>query len=302
MSVPLTPLAVDGPAPADPGPATPGPAVGGRRRVRRPGVGLVLAVLWIAVVLVAVAAPGLLGAGSPQATDTLASLQRPGEAHWFGADQLGRDLYARVVHGARYSVVIALLAVAFAVTLGTALGLAAALGGRVVDEVLTRLLDLLSAFPSILMALLFAAFVGRGVVNLAVAVGIAAVPGFARLIRRQARALLRADFVTAAVTYGASRASVVARHVVPGAVSSVLLLAAIEVGTSILTVSGISFVGLGPERPAPEWGSLLAEGRTVLTVAWWPSAFPGVAIVLTILAFTALGRHLQRTSERRLPA
>ncbi|UOQ59716.1 ABC transporter permease [Leucobacter rhizosphaerae] len=282
------------------------PQPSGTRRPRRM-LGALPAAVWasLAVVLVLVLAitlPAALGAGDPNATDPLLSLLPPSAEHWFGTDELGRDLYARVVHGARYSVVIGVLAVVFAVIVGGALGLLAALGGTVVDEVLSRIFDLLSAFPSILMALLFATFFGRGTLNLTLAVGIAIIPAFGRIIRRQALAIRGSDFVTAAVTFGESRVRIVLRHVLPNVFTSVLLLAAIEVGVAILTVSGISFVGLGPERPAPEWGSLLAEGRSVAAYGWWPTVFPGVSIVVTILACTTLGRYLQRRLERRLVA
>lgn len=271
-----------------------------RQRLLHLPVAVWISLLFIAILVIAISAPSLLGADSANATDPLLSLRPPDADHWFGTDELGRDLYSRVVHGARYSVVIGVLAVAFAVLVGGALGLLAALGGRIVDEVLSRLFDLLSAFPSILMALLFATFFGRGTLNLALAVGIAIVPGFGRIVRRQALAIRDSDFVTAAVTFGESRLRIVLRHIVPNVSTSVLLLAAIEIGTAILTVSGISFVGLGPERPAPEWGSLLAEGRTVASHGWWPTVFPGVAIALTILTFTTLGRYFQRRFERRL--
>ncbi|HEY0188119.1 MAG TPA: ABC transporter permease [Cellulomonas sp.] len=283
--------------------AAPGPAVAPAGRTRRgrrfwtPGTVLAAAVLLL--VLVAVLAPGLLTGADPQATDPLASLQGPSAAHWFGTDQLGRDLYARVVHGARYSVTIAALAVLLAVTLGTLLGLVAGLGGARVDEVVARTLDLLSAFPSVLLALVLAALAGPGTLTLAAAVGVAAAPGFGRVVRRQTLAVRRSDFVRAAVTFGRPRRSVVAQHVLPHVLTSVLLLASIEVGTALLTVSGLSFVGLGPERPAPEWGSLLAEGRDVLALAWWPTVFPGVAVVATILAVTALGRRLQRVASTK---
>ncbi|MFC5338854.1 ABC transporter permease [Leucobacter denitrificans] len=273
----------------------------------RRGLGGLPATVWAAllvalVIVIAITAPGLLGAGDPNATDPLTSLMPPSAQHWFGTDELGRDLYSRVVYGARYSVVIGVLAVIFAVVVGGALGLLAALGGRVLDEVLSRLFDLLSAFPSILMALLFATFFGRGTINLALAVGIAIIPAFGRIIRRQALAIRDSDFVTAAVTFGETRFRIVLRHILPNVFTSVLLLAAIEVGAAILTVSGISFVGLGPERPAPEWGSLLAEGRSVAAYGWWPTVFPGLAIVVTIVSCTALGRYLQRRFERRLTA
>ncbi|GAB6899278.1 ABC transporter permease [Kineosporia succinea] len=258
-----------------------------------------VAALYLLVLLAALIHPGLVGAGGPNDTDPVANLLAPGAGHWFGTDELGRDVYARVVFGARYSVVIAFLAVALGLAGGIVLGLSAALSGKVVDETLSRVFDLLSAFPSILMALLFSAFFGAGTASLTVAIGLALIPGLARVIRRQAIAIRSSDYVLAARTLGRSPSSIVSRHVLPNAVSPVLLLATIEVGTSVLTVSGLSFVGLGPGKPAPEWGSLLADGQAVIAYAWWPTVFPGLAIVVTIFAITTVGRDLQRRVQGR---
>jgi peptide/nickel transport system permease protein len=273
------------------------PASARGRRWWTPGTVIAAGVLTL--VAAAVLAPGLLTGADPQATEPSASLQAPGAAHWFGTDQLGRDLFARVVYGARYSVTIAVLAVLIAVVLGALLGLIAGLGRTWVDDVVARVLDLMSAFPSVLLALVLATLLGPGTATLAVAVGVASAPGFGRLVRRQTMAVRHADFVRAAVTFGRSQGRIVTEHVLPHVLTSVLLLAAIEVGTALLTVSGLSFVGLGPERPAPEWGALLSEGRAVLTLAWWQTVFPGAATVATILAFTVLGRRLQRVVSAR---
>lgn len=266
---------------------------------RRPGAGVIVATGYVLILVLALIHPGLVGAGGPSTTDPISSLLPPGSEHWLGTDELGRDLYSRIVYGARYSVVIAILAVALGLIGGIVLGMCAALAGRAVDEVLSRVLDLLSAFPSILMALLFSAFFGAGTISLTTAIGLALIPSLARIIRRQARAVLRSEYVLAATTLGLSRSAVILKHVVPNAVSPVLLLATIEIGTSILTVSGLSFVGLGPAKPAPEWGSLLADGQAVISYAWWPTVFPGVVIVVTIFAITTLGRYLQRHVQGR---
>ncbi len=276
-------------------------------RSARPRSGLriplstLLAAAYIVILLAAIVHPGLVGASDPTDTDPVQNLLPPSPSHWFGTDELGRDLYARVVYGARFSVTIAFLSVALGLVGGTALGLVAASSSRVVDETLSRLFDLLSAFPAVLMALIFAAFLGPGTWSLTLAIGIALIPNFARLIRRATEAIRRSEYVMAARTLGHGSLSISVRHVMPNAVSSVLLLAAIEVGTSILTVSGLSFVGLGPAKPAPEWGSLLSEARAVINTAWWPTVFPGLAIIATIFAITTLGRDAQRRSQRRQP-
>ncbi|MFT4123833.1 MAG: ABC transporter permease [Microbacteriaceae bacterium] len=279
--------------------AAPPARSGARRRMIRPSAVTVLAALYVAILVVALVHPPLLGAADPNTTDPVSSLRPPSAAHWFGTDELGRDIYARVVYGARYSVIIAALAVALGLAGGIVLGLLAALTHRAVDELLSRVFDLLSAFPSILMALLFATFFGAGTVSLTLAIGIALIPGFARLIRRQAAAIRGSEYVSAARTLGQRYATTVVRHILPNAVSSVLLLATIEIGTAILTVSGLSFVGLGPARPAPEWGALLSAARDYISLAWWPTVFPGLAIVVTILAITTLGRAAQRRFQGR---
>ncbi|GAA3613764.1 ABC transporter permease [Kineosporia mesophila] len=270
-----------------------------RTRPSRPTAGVLVAGLYLLIVLAALIHPGLVAASGPNDTDPISNLLAPGADHWFGTDELGRDVYARVIYGARYSVVIAFLAVALGLFGGVVLGLTAALSGRVVDEGLSRVFDLLSAFPSVLMALLFSAFFGPGTVSLTTAIGLALIPSLARIIRRQAIAIRGSDYVLASRTLGHRPWTIVVRHIFPNAVSPVLLLATIEVGTSILTVSGLSFVGLGPGKPAPEWGSLLADGQAVISYAWWPTVFPGLAIVVTIFAITTVGRYLQRRVQGR---
>jgi peptide/nickel transport system permease protein len=271
-----------------------------KRSPRRKTVTFGFALGFIVLVALAVVVPGWLGAGDPSATDPLASFLPPGSpSHLLGTDQLGRDVYSLVVHGAHDSISISVLAVVMAVVIGLGLGLWAGLGGKIADEILARAFDLTSAFPSVLLALLFTTLVGRSIPILALAVGIAASPGFGRIIRRKAIALRHSDFVVSAVTFGQSRIRIVLRHVLPNVLVSVLLLATIEIGSAILVVSGISFVGLGPPRPSFEWGSLVSEGRAVISHAWWPTVFPGLAIVATIVSFTTVGRYLQRRFEWR---
>ncbi len=263
-----------------------------RRFSRAFSTGAVVA--YFLVLLVALAVPQLLTSGDPTYVDPTGTLLSPSFVHLMGTDDLGRDVFTRVVYGARYSVIIAVVAVVLGLALAIVLGLAAAASRGIVAELLARFLDLLSALPSALMALLFATLFGKGEITLTVAIGIASVPGLARIIRREAISVRGSDYVRAAVTFGDRPLVILLRHVLPNAVAPVLLLSAIEVGTAILTVSGLSFVGLGPQAPAPEWGAQLSEGRAVLAHAWWPTFFPGLALFLTIVAFTTVGRRLQR--------
>ena len=142
-------------------------------------------------------------------------------------------------------------------------------------------------------------FLGQGIVNIAIAVGIAGIPKFGRVLRSQALVVRRADYVTHAVSFGLSRGRIFFRHVLPNVLVAVPVIATIDIGSAIIVVSGLSFLGLGPQPPTPEWGVMLAEGRDVLRVAWWPSVFPGLAITLTVLSFAVIGRFLQRRFEVR---
>ncbi|WP_169950916.1 ABC transporter permease [Microbispora sp. H11081] len=271
----------------------------------RPGVrlrpGLVLALLVLAVLVVAVAAPGLVTRIDPLAADPLRALAPPGAGHPLGTDHLGRDVLARVVHGARHSLGIGVLATALAVGAGSLLGLAAGLAGRLAGEALARVFDVLSTFPELLLALLVIAITGPGTWNVVAAIGIAQIPTYARVVRAQTFVVRRSGYVEQAVTFGHSRARVVARHVLPNVVGPVPVLATIGLGQAVIATSGLSFLGMGPQPPAPEWGTMLAESRDYLRVASWVAFSPGVALTLSVVCLTVAGRHLQRRFEGRTP-
>jgi peptide/nickel transport system permease protein len=268
----------------------------GRLRVGRPGVAVSAA--FLTVVLLAAAWPAVF-AGDPLAADPLHVLQAPSGAHWFGTDQLGRDVFARVVHGARHSLSIGVAATLIAVGAGILLGLVAGLSHRIADEALSRSFDALSAFPLVLLALLFIAIAGTGTTSLIVAIGVSLVPHFARVVRAQTFVVRRAAYVTHAVAFGTSRSRLVLRHVLPNVLGPVPVLAVIGLGEAILLAAGLSFLGMGPQPPSPEWGSMISEGRGYLHIAWWASVLPGAVVTLTIIALTVLGRFFQRRFEGR---
>lgn len=247
----------------------------------------------VLVLLVAVVAPGLFTHWDPTEVDTSAILQAPSATHWFGTDQLGRDVYSRVVHGAVYSISIGLGATLIAFVLGTVIGLLAALAPRGIDRVVVRLLDILLAFPELLLALLVIAVLGRGPVNTLVAVGLAGVAGYARLIRSQVLQVRLSGYVEHARALGESPARILISSIVPNTIRPLLVLATIGVGSSILSASGLSFLGLGVVPPVPEWGALLADGRSFLQVAPWTSLFPATVVSISVIAITVLGRRLQ---------
>lgn len=267
---------------------------------RKLPLGVVLSAAFLLALAIALVVPFWLTGYDPLSGDVTIGLQAPGLVHWFGTDRLGRDVFARVVYGTRYSLLIGIAGMLLSLVVGTLLGLLAGMKNRWLDEVASRLFDMLSAFPNVLLALLVIALIGPGLMNVAVAIGIAGIPKFGRLIRSQTQLVRNADYVRHAVLYGQSRGKVFLRHLLPNVLVAIPIVATIDIGSSIIAVSGLSFLGLGPQPPTPEWGVMLAEGRDVLRVAWWPSVFPGVAITLTVISFTVVGSYLQRRFEGRL--
>lgn len=275
-------------------------ATAARARLR-PGrtVALLLAGVVLAVIALSAVAPSLLATHDPLLTDVRTALQPPSPAHWFGTDQSGRDVYSRVVFGAGRSVGIGLLATGLALVIGVVAGSLTAVAPRPVDTVAMRIVDVLLAFPEFLVALLVVAVLGPGPANVALAVTIAAVPVYIRLARAQTRTLASAEYVEAARISGVPAVLVHVRHVLPGVLGAVSVLATIGVGTSILAAAGLSFLGLGPTEPTPEWGLMLSAGRNLLLQAPWVAVFPGLAITATVVSVSVVGRTLRARAEER---
>lgn len=275
-----------------------------RVRVSSRGTGPRRALLWAALAILAVVAvmalfPQLVATQDPLRTDVRAALEPPSAAHLFGTDQSGRDVFSRVVHGAGRSVGIGLLATALALVIGLVVGTLSGIAPRAVDATVMRVTDVLLAFPEFLVALVVVAILGPGPTNVAIAVTIAAVPVYVRLARVQTRSLSLAEHVEAARILGVPAMRAFVRHVVPGVLGSLSVLATIGIGSSILAAAGLSFLGLGPTEPSPEWGLMLSGGRNVLGTAWWIAVFPGIAITLTVVSATIVGRSLRAGAEGR---
>lgn len=266
-----------------------------RRRIRPTGLGPAAwaAVAFLAIVLLAAVAPTLLTSADPYATDPGQALQAPSAEHLFGTDQSGRDVLARIVHGARDSLLIGGLATVLSVLIGTTLGLAAGLGGPRVDAVVSRFVEVLFAFPSLLLALLVLTIFGSSVVTTTVAVGIALSPGLARLVRGQALVVRESGYVEAARVLGHGRVRVLARSVTPNVLRPLLSYALLHVGSALIWAMTLSFFGFGARPPAPEWGAMLADAHDVILFIWWLPVFTGLAIILTAASATVLGRSLQ---------
>lgn len=264
--------------------------------LRAIGASGVVAGAVVVAILVAVIAPGLLAPGDPLAVSPADGFQPPGGAHPFGTDESGRDIATRIVHGARSSAGIGLAATAIGLGLGLLLGFASGLGPRVVDQALTRIIEVLYALPTLVMALLFVVVLGPGPRSSLLAIGLATAPGYARIIRSRVRQVAMSDYVAYARLEGVSAPRAFARHVVPNTLWPLVAMMTLGIGQAIVWVSALSFLGLGAEPPSPEWGSMLNAGRVYLTTAWWMTFFPGLAIVVTAAALTVLGRRLSKGS------
>ena len=236
-------------------------------------------------------APQLFSGYNPLEGTSGAQRLAPQVGHWLGTDQLGRDLWTRIVYGAVHSLSAALAAVAIGLLVGTALGtLAGAVAGRV-ESLVMRLVDVLLAIPSLLLSLTVIILLGFGTLNAAVAVGVAAIASFARLARAEVVRVRHSDYVEAAFGSGGTFFAVFWRHILPNSLTAVLAFATLQFGQAILALSTLSFLGYGTPPPVPEWGLLIAEGRNYLSTAWWLTTFPGVAVVAVVLAANRISRQ-----------
>lgn len=228
------------------------------------------------------------------------SREPPSRLHPLGTDQLGRDQLSRMLYGARVSLVIGFAAVSLAILIGTLLGAMAGFFGGLVDTIVMRLMDVMLAFPSILLALAIVVFIGQGLLNVMLAVGIISVPTYARIVRSSVLSEARREYVEASVAVGAGRMRVLLRHVLPNSLSPLIVAASLGIGTAILDAAGLGFLGLGAQPPLAEWGLMLSDNRQKLFSEWWLVVVPGVAIMLTVLGFNLLGDGLRDTLDPRL--
>jgi ABC-type dipeptide/oligopeptide/nickel transport system permease subunit len=267
-----------------------------RRVLARPGARLGV-VFMLAMTLTAVLAPLL--PIDPLAQDLLATLEGPSATHWFGADELGRDIFARVIFGARTSLLTAVGAVVIAGSIGVPIGLVAGFFGGWRDAVLMRLVDVLLALPGILFAMALIAVLGRSQVAALVAVGITGIPGFARITRAQVLSLRKRDFVTAVEAFGASATYSMFRTVLPNAWSPILVQVVVLSSVAILLEAALAFLGVGIPPPTPSWGEMLRTGKSFLYEAPTYAVLPGLVLTLTILSLDAIGRALASVLEDR---
>jgi peptide/nickel transport system permease protein len=259
----------------------------GQRWRRRYGLAAAGAAIILAWVLIAAFAP-LLTPYYPDAVDVTVRLQPPSSAHWLGTDALGRDVLTRLLYGARISLTTGIVVVLVAAAVGTLLGGIAAYARGRIEELIMRLTDLVLCFPPIILALAIAAALGIGTTNTIIAMLVVWWPKFARLAHSLVIVQRSQEYVEAATVIGFSPARILLRHIIPNAVGPLIVLVTLDVGNAIITFAGLSFLGLGVVPPTPEWGSMVAEGRELVS-QWWVATFPGIAILTVVLGFNFLG-------------
>lgn len=227
-------------------------------------------------------------------------LQPPSREHILGTDQFGRDIYTRVVYGARLSLRVGFMAISLALFVGSALGLVAGFYGGVLDNVIMRLIDILLALPGFLLALSIVAALGPGLENVILAIGISYIPSFARMMRSSVLSIRELDYVDAASALGASDWRIIMAHIVPNAVNPIIVLTTLSLAGAILSAAGLSFLGMGAQPPTPEWGSMIATSRPFIRVSHWAVTIPGVAIFITVMCLNLVGDGLRDALDPRL--
>jgi peptide/nickel transport system permease protein len=230
---------------------------------------------------------------NPLVPDPINRLKGPSGAHLFGTDSLGRDLLSRVIHGSRISIIIGLISVSISLIPGTALGLLSGFYGKRFDESIMRLMDIMLAFPAILLAIFITAILGPSLTNTMIAVGIVYIPHYARIVRSSVLSLKEQEFVQAVRSIGGTNLRIIAHHIFPNTIPPIIVYSTLGMGTAVLQAAALGFLGLGAQPPTPEWGAMLSEGRQYIQLAPHVAAFPGLAIFMLVLGFNLFGDGLR---------
>ncbi len=269
------------------------------RRFFRDKVAVTGLILVIAVFIVAIFAP-YIAPYPPDAIDPSHPLQPPSIHHIMGTDSLGRDVFSRMVYGARVSLLVGFVAVGISTLIGTILGAIAGYYGGWVDTIIMRFVDIMLCFPTFFLILAVIAFLNPGIINIMVVIGLTSWMGVARLVRAEFLKLKSQEFTQAVVAVGARDLRIIFKHILPNAMAPVLVAATLGVAGAVLTESALSFLGLGVQPPTPSWGNILAEGKDNIEIAWWLSFYPGLAILITVLGYNLVGEGIRDAIDPRL--
>lgn len=271
------------------------------QRLARNKMAMLGLVILVILVLAAIFADVIADYNTKVVAQNIADrLQGPSAAHWFGTDEFGRDIFARIVHGSRVSLVVGIVSVSISLVIGGTLGAFAGFYGGKTDNIIMRFMDVFLAVPSILLAITIVAALGSSLVNVMLAIGVSGVPTFARIVRAAVMSVKDQEFVESSRAIGASSITIIFREILPNCMAPIIVQATLSVAGAILSTASLSFIGLGVKPPAPEWGAMLASGRSYLRDAVHLTLFPGLAIVITILALNLLGDGLRDALDPRL--
>jgi peptide/nickel transport system permease protein len=296
---------IPAPRPADAAASPLAPAVparrgrGALRRVLRHGGARIGLVVVAAIVVMALGAD-VLAPFDPIAQDSALGLSPPSPAHWLGTDEFGRDILSRIVHGARLSLVVAVGAVAISAVVGTLLGLLSGYWQGWPDMLIMRPMDVLLSLPGLLLALVVEAILGPGLTSVTLAVGVTGIPSFARVVRGAVMNVRENEYILAARSIGATSPRIIARHILPNVTAPIIVMTTLYVAFAVLTASSLSFLGVGVAPPTPEWGAMTNAGRHILRLGWWVSTFPGLMIMLLVLAVNLIGDGLRDALDPHL--
>lgn len=269
------------------------------RRYRRSWQAMLGLIMLLILVFAAIFAP-LISQYNPNKQDYFNLLSKPSAQHWFGTDELGRDIFARIVYGARISLSVGLIAVSISLVLGTALGAVAGFYGGVTDSIIMRFVDVLMAIPAILLNISIVAALGTGLQNVMIAIGISSIPAYCRIVRASILSLRDQEFVEASRAAGANNFTIIMQHILPNCLAPLIVQATLRIGTAILSCASMSFIGLGIVPPTPEWGAMLSTGRDFLRDAPHLTAFPGGAIMFAVFSMNLIGDGLRDALDPKL--
>ena len=269
------------------------------KRLRKNKAAVVGGALIVLFIVVSIVGP-LLTTQSPTDIQILNKLKPPSAEHWFGTDNFGRDIFTRIIHGMALTLKVGFLSVAMGGSVGVVLGIVSGYYGGKIDTIIMRVMDVLLAFPGILLALAIVSVLGGSLTNVIIAVGLFSVPAFARIVRGSTLSVRKLEYIDAVKALGATDFRIIFKHILPNVMSPIIVQATLRIATAVLTASGLSFLGLGAQPPAPEWGAMLNDGRAYMSNAPHLILFPGMMIVLVVLAFNIFGDGLRDALDPKM--